>query len=420
MRKLLANDRGEQVKGMKFFRDQRGQATILTGLCIASLCGFAALSVDVGMLFRAKRVLQNAADAGAIAGAMEVPYNDYDTAAKAATAQNGITNGVNGATVIVTKASTGSKVTVSITQSAPTYFMKALSINSMNVSAKASASLGPGAGCIFTLNHSGTDVGLSGNGFLTMPDCGVVIDSSASKALSLTGNSSISAKYIGIVGSYSDSSNSPNSLTPIPVTGIAPASDPLAFENPPSYDPSSCLSDPHPNPSNSQTVTIGPTDGGTICYNGLSVSGSGTVQMNPGTYVINGGFSSSGSSSITSITTSNGSGVTVYLAPPSGSVSLTGSGPLTLSAPTSGTYNGILFYQDPNDTQNMKVAGSGGSVIKGIFYAPAASLSLSGATGSVFYANMVVNTLSISGSNNILNYSQVNANTPLTTPRLVE
>jgi len=401
---------------MKLFRDQRGQATILTGLCIASLCGFAALSVDVGMLFRAKRVLQNAADAGAIAGAMEVPYNDYDTAAKAATAQNGITNGVNGATVTVTKASTGSKITVLITQSAPTYFMKALSINSMNVSAKASASLGPGAGCIFTLNHTGTDVGLSGNGYLTMPDCGVVIDSSASKALSLTGSSSISAKYIGVVGSYSDSSNSPNSLTPIPVTGIAPASDPLAFETPPSYDPSSCLADPHPNPSNNQTVTIGPTNGGTICYNGLSVSGSGAVVMNAGTYVINGGFSSSGSSTIT------GSSITVYLAPPSGSVSLTGSGALTLSAPNdpSAPYNGILFYQDPNNTQNMKIAGSGGSVIKGIFYAPAASLSLSGATGSVFYANMVVNTLSISGNNNILNYSQVNANTPLTTPRLVE
>lgn len=401
---------------MNFFRDQRGQATILTGLCIASLCGFAALSVDVGMLFRAKRVLQNAADAGAIAGAMEVPYNDYDTAAKAATAQNGITNGVNGATVTVTKASTGSKITVLITQSAPTYFMKVLSINSMNVSAKASASLGPGAGCIFTLNHSGTDVGLSGNGYLTMPDCGVVIDSASSKALSLTGSSSISAKYIGVVGSYSDSSNSPNSLTPIPVTGIAPASDPLAFVSPPTYDPSSCLADPHPNPSNSQTVTIGPTNGGTICYNGLSVSGSGAVVMNPGTYVINGGFSSSGSSTIT------GSSITVYLAPPSGSVSLTGSGALTLSAPNdvNSTYNGILFYQDPNDTQNMKIAGSGGSVIKGIFYAPAASLSLSGATGSVFYANMVVNTLSISGNNNILNYSQVNANTPLTTPRLVE
>ena len=182
------------------------------------------------------------------------------------------------------------------------------------------------------------------------------------------------------------------------------------------FNPSSCVSDPHPNPSNNNTVTIGPSSGGTVCYNGLSVSGSGTVSLNPGTYIINGGFSSSGSTNI------SGSGITVYLAAPNGSLSLTGSGALSLSAPNDPTnpYNGILFYQDPNDTNSMKIAGSGGSVIQGIFYAPSASLSMSGAVGSVFYANMVVNTLSISGSNNIQNYSKVNPNTPLTTARLVE
>ena len=95
---------------------------------------------------------------------------------------------------------------------------------------------------------------------------------------------------------------------------------------------------------------------------------------------------------------------------------------MNLTAPTdpSNPYNGLLFYQDPNDTNNMKLTGSAGSSIAGIFYAPSASLSLAGATGSIFYANMVVNTLSISGDNNLQNYSKVNANTPLTSPRLVE
>ncbi|HKO20901.1 MAG TPA: pilus assembly protein TadG-related protein, partial [Acidobacteriaceae bacterium] len=213
---------------MKFFRDERGQATVLVGLCITSLCGMAALSVDVGMMFRAKRVSQNAADAAAIAGAMEWPYGDWDTAAKAAAADNGLTNGVNGVTVAVTNPGPGSAVKVVVTQSAPTYFMKAFHINAMSVNARATAALGPGSGCIFTLDQSGVDVGLSGNGYLTMPDCGVLIDSGSSKALTLTGSSSISAKYIGIVGNYSDSSNAPNSLIPTPVTKIAAASDPLA------------------------------------------------------------------------------------------------------------------------------------------------------------------------------------------------
>jgi Flp pilus assembly protein TadG len=415
---------------MRFIRDERGQASILIGMCIASLCGMAALSVDVGMLFRAKRVTQNAADAAAIAGAMEMPYNDWNTAAKAASAQNGMTDGVNGVTVAVTNAS--SKIQVVVTRSAPTYFMKAFHLNSMNVSARAVAALGPGSGCIFTLNQSGVDVGLSGQGSLSMPDCGVVIDSSSAKGLSLTGGATISAKYIGIVGNYSDSSNSPNSMVPMPVTGITPVPNPLGFVAPPTFSYSSCVADPHPNPSGSQTVTVGPSvPGGTVCYNGLTVSGSGTVNFTPGTYVINGGFSSSGSATIQETVTSLPTttqptigpcpcGETFYLAPPNGALSITGSGAVNLSAPTTGAYNGILFYQDPNDTNSMKFAGSSGSTIAGVVYAPSASLSLSGASGAVFYMNMVVNTLSISGNNTLQNYSKVNANTPLSTARLVE
>jgi hypothetical protein len=357
---------------------------------------------------------------------MEQPYGDWLTAAKAAATDNGMTDGVNGVTVDVQNP-TGSTIKVVVTQSAPTYFMKAFHINSMNVNARATAALGPGSGCIFTLDQSGVDVGLSGNGNLTMPDCGVLVDSASAKALTLTGSSSIAAKYIGIAGSYSDSSNSPNSLVPIPVTGIAAASDPLAGKvSPPSYDPSSCQGDPHPTSS----VTIGPSDPTQpVCYNGLSVSGGGDVVLKPGVYVVNGAFSTTGSVNVRVQTTAEcgctDPGVTFYLPAPNGSVSLTGSGGLSLAAPTTATnaYDGILFYQDPLDTNSMKLAGSASAVIKGIVYAPSASLSLSGssgANGSMFYMNMVVSALSISGNNALLNYSDVNINTPLTMPRLTE
>jgi len=357
---------------------------------------------------------------------MEQPYGGWLAAAKAASADNGLTDGVNGVTVAVTNPS-GSTIKVVVTQAAPTYFMKAFNISSMNVNARATAALGPGSGCIFTLNQSGVDVGLSGTGNLTMPDCGVLLDSASAKALTFTGSPSISAKYIGIVGGYSDGSNNPNALTPTPVTGIAPASDPLAGKiSPPIYDPSSCTSDPHP----TSTVTIGPVAGGIVCYNGLSVSGSGNVTLRPGVYVINGAFSTSGSTSLSVQTTAacgcTDPGVTFYLTPPNGSVSLTGTGTLNLQAPCTGTstctssYDGILFYQDPLDTNTMKIAGSSSAVVKGIVYAPGATLTLSGSAGSQFYMNMVVNALSISGNNALLNYSAVNSNTPLTMPRLTE
>jgi Flp pilus assembly protein TadG len=40
------------------------------------LLGFVALAVDVGLMFRAEREMQTAADSGAIAGAEELNYGD--------------------------------------------------------------------------------------------------------------------------------------------------------------------------------------------------------------------------------------------------------------------------------------------------------------------------------------------------------
>jgi len=380
----------------------------------------AGLAVDVGTLFRAKRILQTAADAGAIAGTAELYYNDWESAAKAAAAQNGVTDGTNGYTVVAHNPpqsgahTTSTKfVEVIATQAAPTFFMKLFHITSMNVSARAVSGNGPGSSCIFTLDASGNDIGLSGSGDLNMPDCGILVNSASSNALTISNNANLTAQSIGIVGSYTGGTS--GNLNPTPITGVAPGADPLAFLPKPSFSTSSCLSDPHPNPGGGASVSLGPTvAGGTICYNGLSASGSGTVVLSPGVYVINGGFSQAGSVQI------SGTDITVYLAAPNGSLSLTGSGALNLSAPTTGTYNGILFFEDPNDTNSMKVGGSNGSNLQGIFYAPNASLSLAGSSGASFYTDLIVSSLALAGTNNLHNYASINPNTPLTAPRLVE
>jgi hypothetical protein len=407
---------------MKLFRDQRGQTTIVMGLAILCLCGMAGFAVDVGTLFKAKRVCQTAADAGAIAGAQEWKYTLVDgitvsAAAKAATTENGVTDGSNGYTVTVNNPplsgshSGSGAVEVIVTQNAPTYFMKLFHLTSMAVSARAVAGLGPASGCIYALDTSGTDIGMTGTADLSMPNCGILVNSASSNAINLTGGATILADSVGIVGGVSATART--SITPTPVTGIAPAFDPLSYITAPTFDPSSCLSDPHI--TGHSGGTIGPAvSGGTVCYNGLSVSGSGTVTMTPGVYIINGSFSFSGSGAI------NGSGITVYLAPPNGSVSLTGSGSLNISAPTTGSWNGILFYEDVNDTNSMKITGSTGSTIEGIFYAPSATLTMTGTSGTNIYADLVVSALSMTGTSNFSNYSSINPNEPLNSAYLVE
>ena len=400
---------------MNLIRDERGQTMIVTALCIASLCGMAGFAVDVGTLFRAKRNLQTAADAAAVAGADESKYGDWKAAAKAAAAQNGITDGSGGATVTVnnppSSGSHASGVEVIITVSEPTYFMKVFHLTSMNVSARAVAGLTAGSGCIYTLGTSGTDIGLTGTADLSMPNCGILVDSAASNAIRMTGSSGITAQSIGIVGGYSTTGSA--SMNPSAVTGIAPAPDPLAFLSAPSFNAASCLADPHITGSGSHT--IGPAiSGGTVCYNGLSITGSGAVTLNPGLYIINGGFSMTGSGSLT------GSGITFYLAAPTGSASLSGSGALNVSAPTSGTYNGILFFEDPSDSHAMTITGSGSSNIQGIFYAPSAALSMTGSSGANISADLVVGSLSMTGSSNFQNYSTINSSEPLQTAALTE
>lgn len=403
---------------MKLFRDERGQTTIILGLCILSVAGMAGFAVDVGTMFRAKRVLQTAADAGAIAGTAEYNWTDPVAAAKAAAAQNGVTDGSNGYTVTVNSpplsgphAGTLGYIEVIASEAAPTYFMKLFNLTSMTVSARAVGGLGPASGCIYTLDTSGTDIGMTGTSDLSMPDCGIVVNSGSSDAIDLVGGATILADSVGVVGGVSGSAAA--NITPTPVTGVAPAYNPLAWITPPTFNASSCVADPHITGSGNQT--IGPTvSGGTICYNGLTVKGSGNTTLTPGLYIINGGFSQGGTATIT------GSNVTFYLAPPNGSLSLTGGGALNVSAPTSGTWNGILFYQDATDTNAMSVTGSNGSSLEGIFYAPSASLSLKGSSTGTIAADLVVSSLSMVGTSNFTNYSSVNPSEPLTSSTLVE
>lgn len=50
-----------------------GQTFVLVSIALVVLIGVAALAVDVGDLWTTRRLMQSAADAGAVAGADEIP-----------------------------------------------------------------------------------------------------------------------------------------------------------------------------------------------------------------------------------------------------------------------------------------------------------------------------------------------------------
>ena len=57
----------------KILKEEDGQALVLVALMMVVLIGFAAIAVDIGMVTWQKSNLQNAADAAALAGAMDLP-----------------------------------------------------------------------------------------------------------------------------------------------------------------------------------------------------------------------------------------------------------------------------------------------------------------------------------------------------------
>ena len=58
--------------------DEDGFSLVFVGLCFMALLGVSMLAIDVGMLMTARSQAQNSADAGALAGATALVWNNYD------------------------------------------------------------------------------------------------------------------------------------------------------------------------------------------------------------------------------------------------------------------------------------------------------------------------------------------------------
>jgi secretion/DNA translocation related TadE-like protein len=123
---------------MKLLGNERGQATVLTVLCLTALLGMSAMVLDVGSWFRAQRATQAAADAAALAAAQSVP-DDTGTAAELATLYLGKNGGGTHTTTFSKGIVKDDTVTVEVEREPPGFFAKVFGINTVTVGARASA-----------------------------------------------------------------------------------------------------------------------------------------------------------------------------------------------------------------------------------------------------------------------------------------
>ena len=403
------------VRGTARACRRRGYVIVTMLVSLVVLLSFLGLGIDVGYEEYVKTRMQTAADAAAVGGAQELRASgstNLVTAAKGDAAANGFTDGSKGVAITVNNppatgysTANSSAVEVLISKNVPTFFMGMIGISSGTVRARAVALLGSGTSCFYALDPSASGAFSVSGGVNVQVNCGIMVDSSSSTAMSVSGGSTATATYIDLTGKATVSGGS--TVSPAPVTGVAASSDPLASLPKPSVGGCTYTGK---SVSGGATVTLSP---GTYCA-GISISGGSKVTFNPGTYILKGGgLSLSGGSTLT------GSGVTFFNTAATGygygPISLSGGTTVTLSAPTTGSLAGILFFQDSSVGAGAASSFSGGAsaILNGTLYFPTTGLSYSGGSSSA-YTIIVADTVNFSGGATLNNnYSSLPGGSPV-------
>ncbi len=245
--------------------------------------------------------------------------------------------------------------------------------------------------------HASGALTVSGNGTVNIPGA-LIVDSDSPSALVANGNAAIGSARTIVAGGDQLSGNAV--VSPAPTLHGSPLADPLANLAAPGVTGTPTSVDL----SGKQTLEIGPG-----VYSRIQVSGQAALTMTPGVYVIaGGGFSVSGGGSVVST-----GGVMIYNAGTGysydsktgavtdggtfGSVTLSGTGTISLTAPSIGQpYAGVLIFQSRANARPLSLSGNGAGGTTGIIYAPAAALGLSG--NAELHNTLVVLTLSVTGS----------------------
>ena len=382
------------------------------------------MAAEVGYWYVSKRNIQSAADAGATAGALELTYGgdaaDIHDQALAEAVRNGFKQGP-GTTVQVNHPplsgafkgdSTAVEMVLSVRRN--TMFAAIVGDDEVTIGSRAVAQQAPGGdACILALDPTAHDaVTNSGSATLNIDGCIVASNSKASDAISLGGNSTLNADSLWTTGKIYEGSNATVNIKSTPVEQGYPLDDPYKGTPIPSTT-SPCIK--AKDIGGSMTITNAgygfPT---TICSPGstLHLTSGDNIDFQPGTYIFyNVGLKVDGGATLTcSACMPGGDGVTFVFTGSTpnqvGAADINGSATVQLNAPSSGTYKGLLFYQDPNtpndSSHDSTINGGSNIALTGALYFPSTDVTLNGdVTGGAECTLVVADTVTFSGSSTL-------------------
>lgn len=419
--------------------DDIGASAVLVAVSISSLVGMAGLGVETGLWYAERRQYQTAADAGALAGAWEMATEatagntaslttDNTGSAWLEAVQNGATDSADNITVAEVDDGSGNPTGAQVTVTQPkSAFLAGLFLpNGVTISTTAVASIKAlGQPCIYALGGTGTTITVTGGANITAgcvvtaasTSNGTTTGQSNPASINVQGNSTLDATQIYTAGSLAQ-----NGTTNVPVPATETNVPPNPFASIP--DPSTTLPPATPcvaipTGTGPFTLTADATSGSQFCPpssgNSITLSGA-TFTLDGVFYVNNANFTIGPNATVNS----GADGTTIIMTGTNKigqiTVSSDATHPVTLAAPTSGTYSGLAFYVDPDaptpnsnssNGQGVNDFTGAGTTVTGGIYAPSQTVTFQGNAGAdclVVVANVInlagTSTLDTSGCKN--------------------
>jgi len=422
----------------KLRKDKKGNVLIIAGAGTLALVGGAGLGVDAVQWYLWKRELQNAVDAGALAGANAMFQGQSATTAATLELNRNEDTSITGLNIVgintpptsgaYTGDSTAVEVIATVTQSLP--FSSIFISTPPTIRARAVATtVADGEHCIYSLSDSGVGIFIAGSTEIDL-GCGVLSNSLDSPSIDFQGSTAkLYGTPISAAGGVTyDSSNVLAGTSVRPYVQQQP--DPLDGQYSMSDLPATATCDKSGfNVSPSTTVTLDPTTATVpgyikLCGNtrvqgrlnlksGIYILDGGTFTVNASAHLKSNGFDGTIVDASTGAIANRGEPITIILTN-GAKIDMAGGADVSMRAAdvNDTTFNtnwpewtGMLIFQDPSDPYSSStLAGSSNSGLNGAIYMPNSNVTLTGNSSLTSDCLFLVTwTLTVSGDATIGN-----------------
>ena len=384
----------------RFWCNENGNIAIIAGLLMVPMMVATGGVVDMVYAVNKQNTLQQAADAAALA-ASRAEVGERQSVAETTFDAN-LQDRISDAELDVASNGDGS-VTVTATLTYQTAFVSLVGISSWPIVVASTAITDMTEDTEVTTTTTQTvssyatacmlaKASSGGNALLVNSpanvdgaDCEVHVRSSSNDAFMFNSGTVFDAARFCIKGTATVRGTTDGQI----VTGCNAATDTIAGTLPVPSVSACTFNNYTPNSTTSLVLTPG-------TYCGWSnFNGKPKITLTPGLYVIkDGGWNLNDGVEVT------GTGVTIYLTGSSAAINMNGKMSWDISAPTSGTYKGILYFQNPSlSANNFIFNGLNGQHLEGLIYLPTQNIQFKSTSkiGTRDAISVVANTIIIDG-----------------------